>query len=604
MRISSPKDQFLKLTTKEILGRTSGIILQKEALLIMKQIEAYSNKENYARGVLFEPTEASFEKLKLDFETGMDQVWQIIDHGLGTQLFEIRFDSGAGELRLLTVIAGLPGGGIPIEECYHSLLDRSIESLQKYALQKRILTEEIWKKILLKITDFEYDETKGFGDELDEFLDPKKFPFPPSSEMLIRSRGLIADALEADGKIIYLPHMGIYSVSESTSVEFLHIANEVLISKIEPIVRNFDPDIRIGLDRVLDQDNNLDLTDVEMFRRKIDVLYSFRDLLKVKGFYKFVLVLKKISEISKKFEEIENKKEVDKLLKVYLKMLESHFDFDSRLLRINLEKDNQQDVVIIDILRKNPNILSAEWYDPDSKTAVFVLNQTTNIREINDLIYQNYRFTTEYILYLKAIVEANDKDLKELFKDKEFVSTYGKNLQSVYFKYIPWYYKLFYFLGISPIVNSGYAKAKSIITYSQMDRQFQYQKRRENYFKRKIREREEKLERNRKQQLKKALVTAILEAFLQKDTIPSADWINSNYPALTNEIIEKMIPDFAFISTTGKTVKPESVILLPNSVEYSSKNKEIKDLINIWLRDEEQGFKRDSKLLAEIRSLL
>lgn len=604
MRISPPKDQFLKLTTKENLGRTSGIILQKEALLIMKQIEAYSNKENYTRGVLFEPTEASFEKLKLDLETGMDQVWQIIDHGLGTQLFEIRFDPGAGELRLVPVVAGLPGGGVPIEECYHSLLNRSIESLERYAVQKRVLTEETWKKILLKITDFEYDETAGFGDELDECLDPKKFPFPPSKDMLNRSRGLIVDALEADGKIIYLPHIGIYSVSESTSIEFLHLANEILISKIEPIVRNFDPDIRAGLERVLEQDNNLDVTEVEIFRRKIDILYSFRDILKEKGFYKFAILLKKISEIAKKYEEVEKRKEVDKLLKVYLKMLESHFDFDSRLLRINLEKDNEHDVVIIDILRKNPNILSAEWYDPESKTAIFVLNHISNLREINELIYQNYRFTTEYILYLKAIVETNDKDLKELFKDKEFVSIYGKNLQSVYFKYIPWYYKLFYYLGISPIVNSGYAKAKSIITYSQMDRQFQYQKRRENFFKRKIREREEKIERNRKQQLKKALVTAILEAFLQKESIPYADWINSNYPALTNEVIEKMIPDFAFISTTGKSVKPESVILLPNSDEYSSKNKEIKDIINVWLRDEEQGFKRDSKLLAEIRSLL
>jgi hypothetical protein len=422
--------------------------------------------------------------------------------------------------------------------------------------------------------------------------------------MLNRSRGLIVDALEADGKIIYLPHIGIYSVSESTSIEFLHLANEILISKIEPIVRNFDPDIRAGLERVLEQDNNLDVTEVEIFRRKIDILYSFRDILKEKGFYKFAILLKKISEIAKKYEEVEKRKEVDKLLKVYLKMLESHFDFDSRLLRINLEKDNEHDVVIIDILRKNPNILSAEWYDPESKTAIFVLNHISNLREINELIYQNYRFTTEYILYLKAIVETNDKDLKELFKDKEFVSIYGKNLQSVYFKYIPWYYKLFYYLGISPIVNSGYAKAKSIITYSQMDRQFQYQKRRENFFKRKIREREEKIERNRKQQLKKALVTAILEAFLQKESIPYADWINSNYPALTNEVIEKMIPDFAFISTTGKSVKPESVILLPNSDEYSSKNKEIKDIINVWLRDEEQGFKRDSKLLAEIRSLL
>ncbi len=71
------------------------------------------------------------------------------------------------------------------------------------------------------------------------------------------------------------------------------MANEILISKIEPIVRNFDPEIRAGLERVLEQDNNLDVTEVEIFRRKIDILYSFRDILKEKGFYKFAILLKK-----------------------------------------------------------------------------------------------------------------------------------------------------------------------------------------------------------------------------------------------------------------------------------------------------------------------
>lgn len=606
MRISPPNDKFLKLTTKENLGRTSGILLQKEALLIMKQIEVLSTKENFDHGYLFEPNESSFEKLKLDLETGLDQVWQIIDHGLGTQLFEIRFEPESKELTLVNFIVGLPAGGVPFEDCYFALLRRSVDALKRYTANKRVLTEEVWKRILLKITDFEYDETKGAGDELDLLIDPKKFPIAPSKEVLSRSRGLIIDELDKDPKIIYLPHTGMYSISESQSPEFLALANEILVSKIEPVLRNFDSEIKIGLDRVYDQDNgsSIEINENEIFRRKIDILFSFRDLLSEKGFSKFVMVMKKICEIAKKQEEAEAKKETDKLLKVYLKMLESHFDFDSRLLRINLEKDNQHDVVIIDILRKNPSILSAEWFDPDSKTAIFVLNQINNIREINDLIYQNYRFTTEYILYLKAIVEANDKDLKELFKDKEFVSTYGKNLQAVYFKYIPWYYKLFYYLGISPIVNSGYAKAKSIITYSQMDRQFQYQKRRENFYKKKLREREEKIEKNKKLQFKKALVTAIEEAFLQKEILPTVEWIQTNYPALTSEVLEKMIPDFAFVTTTGKTVKQESVILLPNSDEYVGKNKTIKDLINVWLRDEEQGFKRDAKLLVDVRNLI
>ncbi|TGL20247.1 hypothetical protein EHQ42_06090, partial [Leptospira levettii] len=169
---------------------------------------------------------------------------------------------------------------------------------------------------------------------------------------------------------------------------------------------------------------------------------------------------------------------------------------------------------------------------------------------------------------------------------------------------IPWFYKLFYFLGITPIVNSGYAKAKSILTFLQMDRQFLYQKRRENFFKKKLREREERIEKEKKQQLKKALVSALSDAYFNKNCLPSVDWLGMNYPAFSAETLEKMIPDFAFLSTTGKSIKPHSVILFPNSPEFDSLNKKLKDLLNQWIRGEIGPPQEDPELLAQIRSLV
>ncbi|PJZ44269.1 hypothetical protein [Leptospira brenneri] len=606
MRISPPHDHFLQLTTKETLGRSSGIILQKEALSIMKTVEIQSSRENIESGHLFRPTDSNFEKLKMDHETGLDAMWQLIDYGLTTQLFEIKYDADLGELRFVNFLVGLPGG-MPLEEPYKLFIARSTEHLYHYIQAKRILTEDTWRNVLNKLADIDYQETKGSGDELDRILEPKQFPLQPSAEMLKRSRGLIIDELEADPQIIVLPHVGFYSIPEMEAASFLHIANEYLMTKVEPLAKAFDGEIRLGLDRIhttAPVSGNSEPSEIDLIRSKIEMLYGFKEILKENGFYPLVHNLRKVAEMAAKYAEVEKKREVDRLLKVYMKMLDSQFDFDSRLLRINLEKDNEHDTIIVDLLRKNPKVLSAEWHDQDSKIAIFVNNNQNNIKDINHLIFQNYRFTTEHILYLKAVIELNEKELKPLFKDDEFVKTYGKNLQSVYFNYIPWFYKLFYFLGISPIVNSGYAKAKSILTYAQMDRQFLYQKRRENFFKKKLREREERFEKEKKQQLKRALTSALSDAYFQKNCLPSVDWLGSNYPAFSAETLEKMIPDFAFISTTGKSVKASSVILFPNSPEFDSLNKRLKDLFNQWTRGEIEPPLEDPELLVQIRALI
>ncbi|EOQ86994.1 hypothetical protein LEP1GSC202_0063 [Leptospira yanagawae serovar Saopaulo str. Sao Paulo = ATCC 700523] len=603
MRISPPHDHFLQLTTKENLGRSSGIILQKEALSIMKTVEAQSSRENIEAGHLFRPTDANFEKLKMDRETAFDQMWELIDYGLATQLFEIKYDADIGELRLVTFLVGLPSG-MPLEEPYKLLIGRSTEHIYQFIQNKRTLTEDTWRNVLNQLADIDYKED-GPGDELDRLLDPKQFPLQPSSEMLKRSRGLIIDELAAEAKVIVLPHIGFYYLPESEAAHFLNIANEYLMTKVEPFAKAFDSEIRLALDRLFSPGTgDVEINEIEIIRAKVDTLYSFKETLKEHGFYSFIHNLKKVTEIAVKFAEVEKRKEVDRLLKVYMKMLDSQFDFDSRLLRINLEKDDEHNLVIVDLLRKNPKVLSAEWHDADSKIAVFVNNNQNNIKEINSLIYQNYRFTTEHILYLKAILELNEKELKPIFKDEEFVKTYGKNLQAVYFNYIPWFYKLFYFLGITPIVNSGYAKAKSILTFLQMDRQFLYQKRRENFFKKKLREREERLEKEKKQQLKKALVSALSDAYFKKNCLPSVDWLGMNYPAFSAEKLEKMIPDFAFLSTTGKSIKPHSVILFPNSPEFESFNKDLKDLLNQWIRGEVDPPKEDPELFVQIRNLL
>ncbi|TGN19555.1 hypothetical protein [Leptospira idonii] len=608
MRLHPPKDAFLTITTKEMIGRASGIILQKEALSIMKAVEAHSTRENFEHGGLFQPTESAFEKLKISMEVALEHLWQIIDYGIATQLFEIRYNLTTSQLDFIPFVVSVPEGIPTMEDAFHRLLKRSSDAVKKFATDKRTLNDEAWRSILLKISDPHFMENFTEGDEIDSLLDPKSFPYPPSLTMLRKGKELIIEELDSEVKLVVIPHIGIYSLLDNQAQNFLNIAYELFVAKIEPLAKSFDMGLRDRIEEmnleIKETLSSSDINEIELIRKRMDIYLAYEPILKEKGYYRIVKVIRKLCDVAFKTYESDKKVELDKLLRVYLTMLESSFDFDSRLLRINLEKDSKNDMVIIDQLRKNPKVLSAEWHDADAKMAIFTLKLVSSIKEINSLIYENYRFTTEHILYLKAIVEANESEIKSVFKDEEFLKLYGRNLQAVYFKYIPWFYKLFYFLGITPLVNSGYAKAKSILVYSQMDRQFLYEKRKENAIRKKIKEKEEKIEKDKKIQNKRVLVQALEEAFFIKGTVPTVEWIQANYPIFTLEVLEKMIPDFAFHKFPNKPLADDSILSFPDAPEFEFKNKRLKDSLNRWIRGEDPIAENLVPRLLEIRNTI
>jgi len=589
-----------------MLGRTSGIILQKEGLTIMKAIEIQSTKENFDHGHLFEPITQNFDKLKIAHDIALDQIWELIDYGIVTQIFDLRLDEVNNELYIRPFLVSNQEGLFTLEESFHKLLSKSVSKIKKYIIDKKPLTEELWRLILIKISDPEYLKNFGEQDELDRWLDLKKFPFPPSKEMVNSARNLITEELNRDPKLMILPKIGFYSFLDSQAFNFLQISMEIFLAKIEPLLKNLDLALKDRLDEFsrlekesLASNNGNEIISIQ---KRLEIYLPFEKLMNEKGYDLYLSVLNKLSKVAEKTIEAEKKQEIEKLLLVYLKMLESTFDFDSRLLRLNLEKEDENLQIIIEQLKKNPNVLSAEWHDDTTKIIVFSLKNIQSLKDINKLIYENHRFTTEYILYFKSLIEFNEPDIKPIFQDEEFVKFYGRNLQAVYFNYIPWFYKFFYYIGITPIVNIGYAKAKSIIAYSQMDRQFKYNKRRETYFKKKIREREERLEKEKKFQHKRILIQAIEEAFFTKKTLPTMEWICANYPIFSMSVIEKMIPDFAFQKFPNRDFTDSTILTFPNSPEFELRNQKLKDLLNLWIRGDEPFPKDLMPRLTEIRA--
>ncbi|GBF51982.1 hypothetical protein LPTSP4_35200 [Leptospira ryugenii] len=575
--------------------------------MLIKAIETQSLKENFELGHLYEPVSSNFEKLKISTDVAIDQIWELIDYGIATQIFELKYDEVNGDIEMRNFIVSNPDGVFTLEDHFKKMMVKSASRIKRYVFDKKILTEEIWRTLLIKLTDPDLTKQTGDGDELERWIDLKKFIIPPSKQMISMAKEEIKEELDLDPKLIVLPKIGFFSLAESQSNQFLQIAYELLIAKIEPLLKSLDFSLKERLDEFYAAESaNLTLSaegyEISYIRKHLNIFQSIEELIFSNGFTLYFKVMDKLAKTAEKVLENEKKTELDKLINVHLKMLENTFDFDSRLLRLNMEKEDERIQVIIEQLKKYPNVLSAEWQDEEAKIMIFALKNVNSLKEINKIIYENHRFTTEYILYFKAIIEYNEPDIKAIFKDEEFVKLYGRNLQAVYFKYIPWFYKLFYFLGITPLVNIGYAKAKSIIAYSQMDRQFKHKKRRESFFKRKLREREERNEKERKFQNKRILLQAIDEALFAKKTLPTVEWILSQYPIFRRESLEKLISDFAFQIVPKGELTEHSILLYPNTVDHEAKIQKTRSLFGAWSRGEDVLPKEQLSRLSEIRS--
>ncbi len=604
MRTNPPNDHFLQITSKELLSRSAGIVLQREGLILMKAIEATSRRSNFETGTLFQASEPVFEKLKIPSELSFDQLWELIDFGIVTQMFEIKVNKTSGEMDIFPYVVSIPDDLPSLEDAFHRLQHRSVDRIKKYVVEKKILTEEIWRLILVKISDPEYLKKHSEGDDLTLWMDPKKFPFAPSKSMLVQSRELILDGLSKEADILVIPNVGFYSLHNTQINLLLKIGYELFIAKIEPILRNLDLTLQEKLEELGRE--NLEITsesldEISQIKSRMDLYLRYEPILKKKGFFLYVTILQKLCGFARKEVETNNKQETEKIFRKFLIQLENSSDFDEKFLRLNLESDDKNELDAIEQLKKNPNVLMANWHDEEKKIGVFASKNISKLIEINHLIYSRYRYTTKHILYLKALLEFNEPDIKNIFKDEDFVKTYGKNLEAVYFHYIPWYYRIFYFLNFDFITNIGYAKAKSIITYAQMDREIKYKTRRELFFKRKMREKQERVEKEKRVQQKRILVQAIEEAFFTKNTVPSVEWILNHYPIFSPQSIEKVIPDFAFIKFPNHTLTDDTVILFPKSPEFEGRYKKLMETLNLKLREvqEDDNYKQKTKDLLD-----
>lgn len=567
------------LTTRARLVKSSGIILDRDLLPVFQAIELLSTRNNISKGGLFNLTEERVASLKINPDGVKEVLKDLIDFKLIAQVFEVVYDPNYSELKLETFFVCETETLRDPGSCYDVYIEKSAKAIHRFCKEKSIADTKKLHQIVYNLSE---GNENGFGNDFQYLFSANKFIVPPAEIYLKQYIADLKSKLNAHNDLIGDLTSSLYYVPEEEANTSLEIFRNSFEAKLLPILRFKNKELDTKIVALESQESidekNIDYKGDWEFIRKISKLCLDYSTLLGKAGKILVESIVKLSIESESHYKKKEKSERDRMVLQILKELDSGEDIDTLFLRANLEDYISIPRSVVDALMIDREVLSCEWYTSSHKLAIFAKNKPENLKKINKIIFKDYKNSTDYILYFRALLESNEKDTSIVFKDSEFVRVYGKSLQECYLRYIPFFYKIFAWLGIQRMINSGYAKAKSIIKFHQMDRQFQYEKRYQKRAKERLEERVEELAKKELIKYKDFLVNALEDLYFIKETIPSCEEITNQYPALIPLMLEKVAKEFHFTIIENGGFSSGNLLVFPKTEEWAEKNQKIQSL--------------------------
>lgn len=567
---------LFELTTRQALVKTSGIVLDKEFLQVFQAIENYSTKQNLNKAMLFTPSQERLEVLKIDRDRFREVIKDLIEFRLVAQVFELVWNSTSNILEIqsyfLAQTETLRDPGL----AYEFFLERSFKELQRYCSESNILHLDKAKTIAYHLASGNID---SLGNGLAHLFQAKSFLVPPPKNLIQSFILDLQERIEKQVELIGSLDKNLYYVPEVESVEIYNCFRNEFEARLLPFFRTKNMELHEKIETIereeAIQEKSLNYTgNWEATRKVARVCLEYPDILQSHGKI-FLNTVVKLSILAERHTNEKIRMERDKTVSLLIRQMETGNDIDSLFLRVNTEEPGAITQEICNALKIHKEVLHAEWFTPTNKLMLFALNKIENLKKINQIIHDSFKNTTEYPLYFRELLEKNEKEIQSIFKDSTFLKTYGKNLQAVYLRYIPFYYRIFAWLGIAAIINAGYAKAKSIIKYKQMDRKFQYEKRKEKLEKERLKERLEELAAKEIFQYARFLEQALENFYFIEKKIPDAEELTNFYPAITPLMLEKVCKEYKFTVIENGGFAGGNLIAFPNTPEYFEKKQKL-----------------------------
>ncbi len=351
---------------------------------------------------------------------------------------------------------------------------KSLPVLSMQEIQKAYMDDLRGKKVTAKTHP---------GVLIDPFMiiQSKRFEFePPQQHMIDASIMEIKKELLKNQEIIEVPQYGFIHIDKENMLNRYMVAEEVIRDELIGIYQNKFESLKGIFSQIFLEEaiHEMDTSSIETTEFLVKFVKAIQDIsspkkLKDSSAEKYLgkLSIETILSLMKRIETLLKERHHEKSLKDYQEYREKLFpsdkSIDMPILFVMEEEKNELTKETWNYLMNDTTVGNIQWELPDMSVFVFVRMDVESIFNIVTKMEKGKDILQWHVLSIREIFEKYGVVLNELFEIPEFLLPYGKILQRVYLKYMPWYHIILISLRIHFFIDGAYGKAKRLIRKEQ-----------------------------------------------------------------------------------------------------------------------------------------
>ncbi|MBM9579441.1 hypothetical protein JWG45_20055 [Leptospira sp. 201903070] len=576
--------QLTFLKVKKINEVVSYYLNDRLTHSVYKAVVAQTSYKNARSQNLFQVDSKVPEAAELTSAEVVFHIKRLLEDGVALQFAYFCIDPATSELKLRPCYVAYPDAELgDLTRLYLSLIDLSINSILSYLESKPPLSKEIlWE-------DLEADAKGENVQKLKLFFNPESYFKPPYLNIPLNpeySKDMISeitDGLIKKGRIREIPEYGNLIVKVKELQSLFELVDEYHQKKIFPKYKWAIADEFSTIayeERIHKNDPSLAPT-TSFGKRRAEAIERALKSDPEKKQKKNFMGVKLIHGLS---EEIENSlsHSYHDQIRTRFHEISDHLSkqggrWDKLVLFVPDEEFRSFPAELKRLLTEDIHIAYSPWETKGITMHSFLRREPETIKSIIKSLALVTSVEAWKILSIRNLIEQNEDSIRIIFKDEEFVKSYGKVLRKGYVEYFPWYFPILDLFGIAKLFQDVFFHtAKDKIRSEQS---LLRAKNRDAAMKSEQAAIQEKLkneERIRLLEQKSKLSEALNRFYFEKNIPPLLKDILYEIEGFSPELIHQIVDREKFVLIPDPAGdKMDSILIYPGDESFRSRAREI-----------------------------
>ncbi|MEM7179364.1 MAG: hypothetical protein AAF518_00515 [Spirochaetota bacterium] len=571
-----------------------------------------------ASGNLVSIKEMQIDKNKMKRAEVLEILNQLISIKLVVHVVAFAYDPFQRKLRPRSFFLAHPPSDKTerLEHVFEQLIYSSVDAFKNWVEMRDSLKTDIFRRTLEKqltsSNPTEFYESGSSVIEVAKEIREKNFEVPISEELMDYTAKEIRKRLVGEKIAISLPNQYVMMLKESEIEDHYEVASDFIENRLIGTLKS-EPKFKQSLDKILMEEAKYN---IERFTAKTGKFIAKKALQikKIKSQkgsieYPGSLAVETIINLEHQVERIYSsnwKQECGNQTNDFKKPLlnlANRWDSLIRFVEHAHIKNFPQEVW--HELTNDLDLFYSTWETDKTKVHVFASREPKVYKTVIAEMEKSPRIEHWKVLATRNLIEENEDKLKELFADNLFKLHFGRLMKRVYIEYMPWYYRLIFFLiSFGFFQDHFFQKAKSLINQQQEALRSDNEARNKEVYEKEEKERDDKLRTIMKNKMSNSIIEVLDRAFFVENVIPDLQYVLRFFPELNSEQLRDTLKreSFQIIEFLRKGNPKLELVLHPINQDWHRKKVRLLRLLDKNIEVLNKDFASDGEMLSLAKS--